>query len=155
MALQVRAAKLIYRGREENMNEYALVVNDDLREIKFFENKPPDIPHKGIRWFAVIRQDGDEDSTTIENDNVVITKKVVVPPPPPPPPTRVRTYTVVRRIEAKGKEAIDKAVAALSANPVAQMRFLTSIDIAYNDEMATAIVTALGLDPVEILAPEY
>jgi hypothetical protein len=40
------------------MKEYALVENGQFREVRRYEKKPPDIPHKGIVWAEVRRLEG-------------------------------------------------------------------------------------------------
>ena len=79
-----------------------------------------------------------------------------VPPEPDPdsPPTawRVSTYRIVRRLEEVG--LIDAADAALGAQPVLFRRFYTAGSIPNDDPDAVALLSAIGADPLEILAPE-
>lgn len=79
-----------------------------------------------------------------------------VPPEPDPdsPPTawRVSTYRIVRRLEEAG--LIDAADAALDAQPVLFRRFYTAGSIPNDDADAVALLSGIGADPFEILAPE-
>lgn len=79
-----------------------------------------------------------------------------LPPEPDPdsPPAvwRVSTYRIVRRLEEVG--LIDAADAALDAQPVLFRRFYTAGSIPHDDPDAVALLSAIGADPLEILAPE-
>ncbi len=79
-----------------------------------------------------------------------------LPPEPDPdtPPVawRVSTYRIVRRLEEVG--LIDAADAALAAQPVLFRRFYTAGSIPHDDPDAMALLSAVGADPFEILAPE-
>ena len=79
-----------------------------------------------------------------------------VPPEPDPDllpaAWRVSTYRIVRRLEEVG--LIDAADAALGAQPVLFRRFYTAGSIPHDDPDAVALLSAIGADPLEILAPE-
>ena len=65
---------------------------------------------------------------------------------------QVTSYRIVRRIEAAGLAAA--AVALLDQYPTLKMRFLTLPAVPAEDQDARNLVTALGLSPDVILAPE-
>jgi hypothetical protein len=54
------------------MAEYALLINNEFKEFRFYAAKPQDIPHKNITWHEVIREQGEVAVTGLENDNWVI-----------------------------------------------------------------------------------
>lgn len=53
------------------MNEYALLIDNQFKEIRFYSEIPPDIPHKKITWHTVIREYGNA-FEGLENNNWVI-----------------------------------------------------------------------------------
>lgn len=73
-------------------------------------------------------------------------------PDSPPAVWRVSTYRIVRRLEEVG--LIDAADAALAAQPVLFRRFYTAGSIPHDDPDAVALLSAIGADPLHILAPE-
>ncbi len=73
-------------------------------------------------------------------------------PDVPPAAWRVSTYRIVRRLEEVG--LIDAADAALAAQPVLFRRFYTAGSIPHDDPDAVGLLSAIGADPLDILAPE-
>lgn len=53
------------------MSEYALLINNTLKEIRHHDTKPDDIPHKNITWHEVVREYGTP-FEGLENDIWVI-----------------------------------------------------------------------------------
>lgn len=94
---------------------------------------------------------GDERFTQIDG---VVRQAFDVEDAPPPQPERwqVTSYAITRRVEAAGKST--EADALLDQNPAAKMRFLTVGSVWNDDELAISLISALGLDPTEILARE-
>ncbi|MEN6644294.1 MAG: hypothetical protein ABFE08_17785 [Armatimonadia bacterium] len=41
------------------MTEYALLIDGEFKEIRLFDTKPVNIPHKYIVWYEVVRAYGD------------------------------------------------------------------------------------------------
>lgn len=54
------------------MNEFALLIDNEFKEIRYYEFKPQDIPHKKITWYDVVREKGQTAFTGLENGNWVI-----------------------------------------------------------------------------------
>lgn len=54
------------------MTEYALLVDNVFKEIRNYEEKPQNIPHKKVTWHNVVRQYGSAPSETLVNGNWVI-----------------------------------------------------------------------------------
>ena len=40
------------------MAEYALLINTEFKEIRNYESKPQNIPHKNVKWHNVVREYG-------------------------------------------------------------------------------------------------
>lgn len=55
------------------MNEFALYISDEFKEIRRYEEKPVDIKHKNVKWYEVSREYG-EPFSGIENGKHVIRK---------------------------------------------------------------------------------
>lgn len=73
-------------------------------------------------------------------------------PDSPPAAWRVSTYRIVRRLEEVG--LIDAADAALAAQPTLFRRFYTAGSIPHDDPDAVVLLSAIGAEPLDILAPE-
>lgn len=70
------------------MNEYALLIDNKFKEIRRYQEKPVNIPHKNVTWHDVVREYGTEAFTGLENDNWII--RTIDPATlPPPVPTSV------------------------------------------------------------------
>jgi hypothetical protein len=54
------------------MFEYALLIDNEFKEIREYETKPMNIPHKKVTWHDVIRETGQTEFTGLENGNWVI-----------------------------------------------------------------------------------
>lgn len=54
------------------MAEYALLINTEFKEIRNYESKPQNIPHKNVKWYEVIREKGSTEFTGLKNGNWVI-----------------------------------------------------------------------------------
>jgi hypothetical protein len=54
------------------MTEYALLVDNQFREIRNYNSKPDDILHKNVTWHEVVRETGETAFTGLENGNWVI-----------------------------------------------------------------------------------
>ncbi len=54
------------------MTEFALLIDGALREIRHYDERPPDIPHKKVSWHPVVRDEGPIAFTGPENGNWVV-----------------------------------------------------------------------------------
>lgn len=71
------------------MAEFALVIGGSLVEIRNYADRPPDIAHKSVQWFPVVREEGEEFSG-IDGDTYLIAMPAPEPPDPGlTPPTLV------------------------------------------------------------------
>lgn len=61
----------------------------------------------------------------------------------------ISKLTIVDRLIAAGK--INDAMSAMSANPIAKMRWDAAVAIDIKDESVIALLTAIGVDPNTIL----
>lgn len=54
------------------MSEYALLIDNEFKEIRRYQTKPEDISHKNITWHDVVREQGQTAFNGLENGNWVI-----------------------------------------------------------------------------------
>jgi hypothetical protein len=54
------------------MTEYALLIDNEFKEIRNYQTKPENIPHKNVTWHDVIRDTGVTAFTGLENGNWII-----------------------------------------------------------------------------------
>jgi hypothetical protein len=54
------------------MTEFALLIDGTLREVRQYDEKPPDIPHKKVSWHPVVRDEGPIAFTGLENGDWVV-----------------------------------------------------------------------------------
>lgn len=53
-------------------SEYALLINGTLSEIRWYSERPDDIPHKGVQWLPVKRITGTEEYSGVGDDQWII-----------------------------------------------------------------------------------
>lgn len=58
------------------MNDYALLINGNIERIERRESRPPDIPHKGVKWYPVVNETGKEFYGLIGDNWVIRVPKV-------------------------------------------------------------------------------
>ena len=54
------------------MADYALLIDGTLREIRQYDEKPQDIPHKKVSWHPVVRDEGATAFTGLENGSWMV-----------------------------------------------------------------------------------
>lgn len=69
------------------MFEYALFINDEFKEIRRYDEKPEDIPHKGVTWHDVVRLT--EYGTTGLEDGVWVIRQIDPATRPPVVPRAI------------------------------------------------------------------
>lgn len=66
------------------MAEFALLINGVFTEIRRYDAKPPNIVHKGIAWYPVVREYGEPFEGIVGFDWVIRTVDPATLPPPVP-----------------------------------------------------------------------
>jgi hypothetical protein len=97
--------------------------------------------------FAQRASIADVDAATAAIGNIV----EITGTPPPPPPRLIDKLTIVDRLIAAGK--IEAALSALASDAVTKARWDAAVHIDTTDPVVTGLLTAIGADPVAILAP--
>lgn len=54
------------------MQEYALLIDGNFKEIRRYVEKPVNIPHKKVKWYDVVREYGNIEFTGLENNKWVV-----------------------------------------------------------------------------------
>jgi hypothetical protein len=54
------------------MADYALLIDGTLRELRQYDERPLDIPHKKVSWHPVVRDEGPTAFTGLENGSWVV-----------------------------------------------------------------------------------
>lgn len=54
------------------MAEFALLINSELKDYRVHEERPPNIPHKGVSWHPVVRTQGEAAFEALMDDDWVI-----------------------------------------------------------------------------------
>jgi hypothetical protein len=54
------------------MTEFALLIDSTLRELRQYDERPADIPHKKVSWHPVVRDEGPTAFTGLENGGWVV-----------------------------------------------------------------------------------
>lgn len=129
------------------MNEFALLIDGYFRETRFYEEKPEDIPHKGVTWLPVVREYG-QPSTGIENGSWVI--RTVDPATLPPPVPEVITPRQCRLLLLQqGKLAEVEAMVAQSTDDV-RITWEYALEFRRDDPLLNTLAANLGLQSAEI-----
>lgn len=53
------------------MADYALIIDSVFKEIRNYDSRPDDIPHKKVKWYPVLREYGEPFSGVIDDDYVI------------------------------------------------------------------------------------
>ncbi|MFN0043747.1 MAG: hypothetical protein ACKVSF_11120 [Alphaproteobacteria bacterium] len=125
------------------MSEFACVVNGVLHRVSNLPEQPPDIPHKGVRWYPVVREEGALETKALVGDNFVITTA------PPLPPSVVSMRQARIALSRAGKlAAVEAAVAAVGGETKITWEYATQIERAL--PMLAALAQALGLSDADL-----
>ncbi len=152
--------------QEGTMKEFALFVNKEFREIRTFEEQPPDAPHKGFTWLEVERREGPKAGAEIvtEGDRTlyVISRLSAEFIPPEVPESITRRQCALELLDRKvitPEEALAMTKAGDVPAAVAQVfgkmepdaRILAEIDFAAgNYYRSNSLLGMMGLTPAEV-----
>jgi hypothetical protein len=81
------------------MEEYALLINSEFKEIRLYAEKPVDLPHKQVTWHDVLREYG-EPFKGLEGDVWVIRTVDPTTLPPPLPESITRRQCALQLVNA-------------------------------------------------------
>lgn len=121
------------------MNEFALFRDGNLVETRYFDERPANIPHKGVAWYPVQRVAG-EPSTGIVGDAYVVS----TPPPVVPPRSVHIAWLEAALVEIDKLASVEAAVG--TASEAAQALWRRATTITETDPEVVAIANVLKID---------
>ncbi len=121
------------------MIEFALFRDGNFTETRYFDERPANIPHKGVAWYPVERVTG-EPSSGIVGDAYVIS----TPPPVAPPRSVHIAWLEAALVEIDKLASVEAAVG--TATPVAQALWRRATTITETDPEVVAIARVLEID---------
>lgn len=130
------------------MNEYALLINNQFKEIRQYAEKPDDIQHKNITWHNVVREYGLEEFTGIEND-VWIIRTIDPATLPPVVPTMVTPRQV--RLLLLQQDLLDEVETLIASQPrEIQIAWEYALEFQRNDPLLNTLAQNLNLTEQEL-----
>lgn len=125
------------------MAEYALLINGEKQEFRYYDSRPPHIPHKNVEWYPVLREYG-EPFEGVANDVYVIR---TVDPASLPPPVPDRVSPRQARLALLAIDKLDAANAIVAqAGPSTHIAWEFSTYVLRNDPDVIALAAAIGID---------
>jgi hypothetical protein len=130
------------------MTEYALLINDVFKEIRNYESKPENIPHKGVTWHNVVREYGNIEFTGIENDDWIV--RTIDPSTlPPPVPLSVSPRQV--RLLLLQQDLLDEVETLITTQPrEIQIAWEYALEFQRNDPLLNTLAQNLNLTEQEL-----
>lgn len=121
------------------MHEFALFRDGSFSETRYFEERPPNIPHKGVEWYPVNRVTGEPSVGIVDGVYVVSTA------PPVAPPRSVHIAWLEAALAEIDKLASVEAAVG-TASPAAQALWRRATTITETDPEVVAIASVLDID---------
>lgn len=129
------------------MPEFALLIGGVFSEIRRYDERPSDIPHKGVEWFPVVRSYG-EPFEGVDGDAWVIRTVDPATLPPPVPDSVSPRQARLALLEIGLLDAANAAVSQADAQTSIAWEFSTSV--VRNDPGVKAIAQAIGLNDAAV-----
>lgn len=129
------------------MKQYALLINNEFKEIRNYESKPQDIPHKKVTWHDVVREYGTP-FVGLENDDWVI--RIVDPSTLPPPvpysvtPRQVRLLLLQQNLLASVEAMIAQQ------DEATKITWQYALEFRRDDALLNQLATNLNLSQEQI-----
>lgn len=124
------------------MTEYALLISGIFSEIRNYDIKPDDIPHKGVTWHDVRREYGIE-YTGLEN-GVWMIRTVDPATLPPPVPSTITPRQVRLLLLQQGKLADVEAMIAQQGEAT-RITWEYALEFNRNDPLLAQLAAGLGI----------
>jgi hypothetical protein len=125
------------------MQEYALLIDGNFKEIRQYIEKPVNIPHKKVTWHDVVREYGTTEFTGLENNQWVI--RTIDPSTlPPPVPSSVTPRQV--RLLLLQQDLLDDVEAMILTQPKEiQIAWEYALEFQRNDPLLNTLAQNLNL----------
>lgn len=149
------------------MNEYALLIGGLFQEIRWYDERPPNLPHKNATWHDVLREFGSSFQGIVDDVWVIRTPDPATLPPPVPEmitrrqcalqllatqyitPTEALAMTKSAEVPAAISAIFDQAVG--NGAMTADQRILAEIDFAaVNYYRSNSLLNFMGLTEEQI-----
>lgn len=103
--------------------EFALLIDGIFQEIRRYDSKPPDLPHKLVTWHDVVREYGEPFEGLVDGEWVIRTvDPATLPPPVPESVTRRQAALELYALQyITLQEALDMVKTATVPFPIALM----------------------------------
>lgn len=125
------------------MAEFALLIAGEFRDIRPFNEKPDDIPHKSVVWLPVVRAFGEPFEG--ESGDAYMIRTIDPATLPEPVPTSVTPRQARLALLAAGK--LTQANAAVAASDEeTQLAWEFAGSVMRNDAGVVSLGAAIGLD---------
>lgn len=124
------------------MNEFALLIDNEFKEIRRYESKPQDISHKKITWHDVVREYG-VPFVGLENGNWVI--RTVDPSTLPPTVPDFVTSRQLRLFLLQSDMLDDVETIVATEDRATQIQWEYATEFHRNDPLLNQLATQLGI----------
>lgn len=129
------------------MNEFALLIDKEFKEIRRYESKPQNIPHKKITWHNVIREYGTP-FEGLKNGNWVI--RTVDPSTLPPPVPFSITPRQVRLLLLQQNLLADVEAMIMLQDEATKITWQYALEFRRDDPLLNQLATNLNLTQDQI-----
>lgn len=130
------------------MTEYALLIDNQFKEIRQYAGKPDDIPHKSVSWHDVIRRQAASEFTGLEDGNWII--QTIDPSTLPPAVPRSITPRQCRLI-LEQQNLLDTVEAMIAEQDKAtRITWEYATEFRRNDPLLNQLATNLNLTDEQI-----
>lgn len=123
------------------MSEYALLMNGEFKEIRHYEERPDNIPHKGVEWLSVDYRQAEEASSVREGETWV---NYYVP--------ERRKITKALIMERLTDEQLDTALSLMSTRQKERWRMPGHPEVYVDDPEVIGLIQAVGANSTEVLS---
>lgn len=126
------------------MKEYALLHDGEFREIRRYEDKPSDIPHKKFSWHPVVRETGQYFEGLRGEDWAIVT-----PPPEPQIPNSITPRQCRLLLLSRGMlSSVNEMIAG--QDEATRITWEYATEFRRDNQLLVQLSTALGLSPDQV-----
>lgn len=124
------------------MSEYALLIDNEFKEYRYYDEKPVNIPHKKVTWHQVVREYGTTEFTGLKNNKWVI--RTIDPSTLPPVPRSVTPRQV--RLLLLQQDLLDDVETMILTQPKEiQIAWEYALEFQRNDPLLNTLAQNLNL----------
>jgi hypothetical protein len=125
------------------MQEYALLIDKQFKEIRYYNEKPVNISHKKVTWHDVVREYGETEFTGLKNSKLII--RTIDPETLPPSVPSLITPRQVRLFLLQ-QDMLDSVEEMISTQPKEiQIAWDYALEFRRNDPLLNTLAQNLNL----------